>query len=365
MTDRLTRLRELMRAHGLDAVAIVPGANLFYLAGLDFHTKLRLTTALIPLEGEPALVLPQMEAERAAAQARAPLRHYVWGDADGPSAAIAQAAADLGLARRSIAVEHTVMRVFELRALETAAPGCTISDATPLLAKLRMAKDAAELVAMGAAVRVIEAALREALAQARVGMTERELAEIWDRGIRAAGSTPSFPATVAAGPNGASPHHTNSDRPLQPGDLVVLDGGAYVDGYASDITRTVAVGEISDEARRVYELVLRANEAGRAAANVPSTTGEAIDKAARDVIEAGGYGAQFIHRTGHGLGIDIHEPPFIVAGSRDPLPRGATFTVEPGVYLAGRFGVRIEDDMVITESGAECLTTFPRELLVI
>jgi Xaa-Pro aminopeptidase len=335
---------------------------MFYLAGLDLHTKLRLTLALFPAEGSPALVLPAMEAGRAEAAARAPLRLYPWRDEDGPDAALRQAVADLGLAGRAVGVEHTVMRVFELRALEESAPGCRVHDATPVLASLRMVKDADELAAMRRAVQIVEDALRAALAQARAGMTERELAALWEQGIRAAGSTPSFDTTVASGPNGANPHHASGERRLQPGDLVVLDGGAYYQGYASDITRTVAVGPISAEARRAYELVLAANGAGREAASLPGATGERIDAAARQVIEQGGYGEYFLHRTGHGLGIDIHEPPFIVAGSREPLPPGATFTVEPGVYLQGRLGVRIEDDVVITPGGAECLTSFPREL---
>jgi Xaa-Pro dipeptidase len=365
MTNRLTRLQDAMRERGLDAAAIACGANLFYLAGLDFHTKLRLTLALFPASGEPALVLPQMEAGRAGELARLPLRLYPWGDAEGPGEAIRRACADLGLAGRRVGVEHTVMRVFELRALEAAAPGCSVEDVTPLIGGLRMVKDAAELAAMRAAVRVIEDALRAALEQVQAGMTERELADLWERGIRAAGSVPSFDTTVASGPNGANPHHANGDRRLQPGDLVVLDGGAVVDGYASDITRTIAVGPISEEDRRVYELVLAANAAGRAAAARPGASGESIDAAARQVIEQGGYGPQFIHRTGHGLGIDVHEPPFIVAGSGEPLLAGATFTVEPGVYLPGRLGIRIEDDMVMTADGAESLTSFPRELITI
>jgi Xaa-Pro aminopeptidase len=257
------------------------------------------------------------------------------------------------------------MRVFELRGLEVAARGAQIEDATALLAGLRMVKDADELAAMREAVRIIEAALGQAIAQARAGMTERELAEIWERGIRTAGSLPSFDTTVGSGPNGASPHHANSERRLQPGDLVVLDGGAYYQGYASDITRTIAIGEPSAEARRIYQLVQAANAAGRAAAVLPGTTGTSIDQAARQVIEEGGYGPQFIHRTGHGLGLEVHEPPFIVAGSDAPLPTGTTFTVEPGIYVEGVCGVRIEDDMVITANGAESLTSFERDLIIV
>jgi Xaa-Pro dipeptidase len=180
-----------------------------------------------------------------------------------------------------------------------------------------------------------------------------------------AGGAPSFGTIVASGPNSANPHHSNGDRPFAAGDLIIMDGGAWHQGYASDITRTIALGQPSVEARRIYELVKAANAAGRAAATRPGATGETIDQAARQVIEQGGYGPQFIHRTGHGLGMEVHEPPYIVGGSRDPLPVGATFTVEPGVYISGVGGVRIEDDVVVTEEGAESLTSFDRDLIVV
>src|SRR5262249_32629608 len=203
---------------------------------------------------------------------------------------------------------------------------------------------------MRTAVRVVEAALRAAIAQVRVGMTERELADTWEREMRLAGGAPAFTTIIASGPNAAHPHHSNGDRAFQPGDLIVMDGGALCDAYASDITRTIALGEPGTEARRIYELVLAANAAARAACH-PGATGEAIDRAARAVIEAGGYGSQFLHRTGHGLGLEIHEPPYIVGGGRDPLAAGTTFTIEPGVYVAGLSGVRIEDNVVITADG--------------
>jgi Xaa-Pro dipeptidase len=195
-------------------------------------------------------------------------------------------------------------------------------------------------------------------------MTERQLAEIWEREMRTAGGAPSFSTIIASGPHAANPHHSNSERTFQPGDLIVMDGGALCEGYASDITRTIALGEPSPELRRVYDLVLAANVAGRAACR-PGASGAAIDQAARAVIEAGGYGPHFLHRTGHGLGLEIHEPPYIVAGSNDPLEPGTTFTIEPGIYVASLGGVRIEDDVVITADGAESLTTFERELIIV
>lgn len=352
-----------MQEHGLDAVVVVPGANLAYLAGLDFSTRLRLTAALFPAQGQQALVLPEMELERARAHAPGELHIYPWGDAEGPNDALRRAAVDTGLGGR-IGVEHYAMRVFELRALEAAVPGAQFVDATPLLSRMRMVKDAGELAAIREAVRLIEQALRETIGQIRAGMTELEVAEIWLAAIRATGCPPSFEIAVGSGPNGASPHHTNGQRRLQAGDLVVMDGGVVYNGYASDITRTIAIGEPAPEVRRIYELVKEANAAGRAAC-APGVTGEAVDRAARSIIEAGGYGPQFIHRTGHGFGLEIHEPPFIVGGNQAPLIPGNTFTIEPGIYVPGLCGVRIEDDMVITGGGAECLTSFERDLIIV
>ncbi len=366
MTDiRIARLREAMRAHGMDGVVIVPGAGMRYLTGLGLHTRLRLTALLIPAHGPPQLVLPAMEAEGVLAAMQTALALHGWDDTTGPGAALAAALAAAGLATGKIGIEPTVMRVFELHALEAALPAAVFADAEPVLTQLRGSKDARELAAIRAAVVLIERALDATLAYARVGMTEAEIARFWETQIRAAGGVPAFDLMVATGPNGARPHHTPGERRLAAGDLVVFDGGAVVDGYCSDITRTVAVGEVTDELCRIYDLVAAANAAGRAAAAQPGVSGDAIDAAARAVITAGGYGPQFLHRTGHGLGIEIHEPPFIVAGSDTPLASGAVFTIEPGIYMPGLGGVRIEDDLVMTAHGAETLTTFARALRVI
>jgi Xaa-Pro dipeptidase len=182
--------------------------------------------------------------------------------------------------------------------------------------------------------------------------------------MEAADAQTSFTTIVASGPNSANPHHTTGDRRIEVGDLVILDGGAGIDGYCSDITRTVAVGALSEEGRTIYDLVLQANRAGVAAVR-PEASGADIDAAAREVIERGGYGQYFVHRTGHGLGIEIHEPPYLHSAEEEPLPEGATFTVEPGIYLPGIGGVRIEDDVVLTQSGGECLTSSPRELRIL
>jgi Xaa-Pro aminopeptidase len=370
--ERRSRLTALLRQHDLHGAALVPGAGLRYLTGLRYHAFERLVLLLLPADDSPpALVLPAMEhdATRAlldAQPAAGPaLRLFPWSDGEGPSAALQRAVAQTFVPGARVAVEHLLMRVMELRALEAALPGVQTVDLLPLLASLRMVKDESELAAMTEAVRMIETALHAIIAQIAPGVTERELALRWKNEIMATGAEgESFGCIVASGPNSANPHHHNGERPFQAGDLILLDGGAVHQGYASDITRVVALGEPDPQARRIYDLVLAANAAGRAAVR-PGVTGEAIDQAARQVIAEAGYGAYFIHRTGHGLGLDTHEPPDIVAGSSLPLPAGATFTIEPGIYVPGLGGVRIEDDMLVTAEGGRSLTSYTRELLIV
>jgi len=363
--NRLERLRAEMAANQIDVTVLVPGSNLRYLSGIGFSTKLRLACLIVPLTGQPAIVLPTMEAPRAVAQAQFPMHVFGWDDDAGPGAAVADALRATNVRGGTIAVEHVVMRVFELRAIEAALPQARVVNADPLLAQLRMHKAADELAAMYKAIAVAETALTQALQATRIGMNELQVAELWDKAIRDAGSVPSFDLAVGSGPNGASPHHSNGMRPLQAGDLVVIDGGAVVDGYVSDITRTIAVGTVSARARLVYDTVYAANAAGRAAAALPNASGDSVDRAARAVIVNAGFGEFFIHRTGHGLGIDIHEPPFMVGGDTNRINPGMTFTVEPGIYLPGECGVRIEDMLVRTSTGADTMTTFPRELFVV
>lgn len=359
--SRISRLQTALQNADIDAVALVPGANLTYLLGLSLHASERLAIAFCTAEGEVHVVLPALEQPRAEAEVRVPATFYPWTDAEGYQTALGKCLDVLEL-DGLLGVEYTAMRVLELRAIEDAYAIATV-DALPVLGQLRMRKDADELAAMRRAVTAVEAGLTAAIAFIRPGVTERAVAEVWDAAMRAAGAeAPSFGTSVASGPNSANPHHSLGDRVLQAGDPVILDGGARVGHYCSDITRTVAVGEIDPELQRIYDLVLEANRAGVAAVTA-GATGAQIDAAARTVITAGGYGPHFVHRTGHGLGIEVHEPPYINATETMPLPVGATFTIEPGIYLPGKGGVRIEDDVVITETGGESLTTFRRDLI--
>ncbi|HEY4691513.1 MAG TPA: Xaa-Pro peptidase family protein [Anaerolineae bacterium] len=365
--QRIEKLKAAAHAEGLDCIAVMPGANMVYLTGLHFHLMERPTLALIPTSSaRPALVLGALEATKPAAGPH-PIDWQLFTFADGtdPLLAYQAAAQALNLSGRRVGVEGLALRVKELRLLEAAAPGAHLHEADHLFSRLRMVKDADEIAAMRRAVKITEDALARTLEAVQVGLTEKQIAsELLVNVLRGGAEQLPFDPIVVAGPNTALPHAVAGDRSVQRGDLLLFDFGVTVDGYASDITRTFAIGEIDDELKRVYDLVLKANEAGRKAAG-PGVSGEAIDRAARKVIVDGRYGESFTHRTGHGLGMDAHEPPYVVEGNRVPFEVGNVVTIEPGIYVPGKGGVRIEDDVVITPDGAESLTTFPRELMTI
>jgi Xaa-Pro dipeptidase len=373
-TERLTKLMGALAPLQLDAVALMPSSNLRYLTGLSSHPSKRISLLFLPQDGpSPFVVLPALEASGARATIGSSMDLLTWTDAAGPAQALQQAVSRVCRNKTArIGIEYTTMRVMELRALEAAgvAAGCAVEtvDVTQAFASVRMVKSADEQAAMAESARILEVALHNTIAQIRPGATERQIATFLTNAILAAGAEgESFESFVGAGPHSANPHHLSGDRPLQQGDLIIVDCGAVYHGYASDITRTLALGDPGAEARRIYETVLGANAAGRAAVR-PGATGEQIDAAARDVIVKAGYGDFFPHRTGHGLGIEVHpchEPPDIVGGSTAPLRAGTTFTIEPGVYVAGLGGVRIEDDVVVTEDGYRSFTSFPRELQIL
>jgi len=362
---RVTALRELMAAHDLPAVAWVPGPNLFYFTGLDTFLTERPIVVFLRVNGAAAVVVPGFEVKRIQSALGFSATAYPYTDEEGHAGAFLTACRDLGLADARLGVEFLTMRVLERQRIEESAPGVHFVDADPLIAELRVCKDAGEIESLRRAARLNETAFRAVQSAIRPGRTERELAlEYRLAALRAGAPELSFDPIIGAGPNGALGHTDPGDRPVVEGELVVVDAGVKYGGYCSDITRTYAVGRISDELRRVYDVVRQANEAGRAAARPGAITGE-VDAAARAVIVAAGYGPHFTHRTGHGLGIEIHEAPYIVAGSRQVLRPGMVFSVEPGIYLPGVGGVRIEDNVVITDTGAETITDLPRELQVL
>lgn len=358
---RLPKLYQIIEQAGLDALALIPGSNLLYLTGQDFHLMERPLVVFFVPGREPVAVVPYLEADRFA-EIPLPAQLFTWTDSDGYEGAFAAAAGSLDLSGKRLGVEELRMRVFEMSLVERFFPGVQIVSAGRELAALRMHKDADDLAAMREAIAISEAALEAVIAQVRPGMTEREITGllIVEQLKRGGGKHP-FEPYALSGPNAALPHADPGGRAVSLGEALLFDYGTSVRGYASDITRTFSVGEPSVKLAEVYEVVRAANEAGRGAAR-PGVPAQEVDRAARRVIEQAGYGPYFTHRTGHGLGLEAHEGPNIVEGNPQILEPGMVFTVEPGIYLPGEFGVRIEDNLVITGDGAESLTSFPREL---
>ncbi len=362
-THRLQKLQQQTLQHGLDGLALLPGPNLFYVSGIQAHLSERPLVLFLPADDEPAIIIPRLEAVKARKAGIDPQRTFEWGDEEGCTGAFQQACAYLELSDFLLGVEALRMRVLELELLHRYAPGLSTAHAEPVLDSLRVTKDEKELAAMQQAADIAQIAIERLLPSLEPGITERQVAGMLSRELLDAGSGPlPFEPIVAFGPNSAVPHAVPGDTPLQEGQLIIIDWGASVDGYASDITRTYALGSVDDELRRIYDLVREANAAAHRAAR-PGASGQDIDRAARDVIDEGGYGDYFVHRTGHGLGLEAHENPQISQGAVDPLPAGAVFTIEPGIYLPDRGGVRIEDDVVLTEEGSRSLTTLPRDFI--
>ncbi|MFW5973052.1 MAG: M24 family metallopeptidase, partial [Bacteroidota bacterium] len=263
-----------------------------------------------------------------------------------------------------VGVEPRNLRVLELRLLEAAAKDASFVSAEEIVSALRMFKDESEISMMRNAVHLAQNALERTLPLVKEGITEREVASELTLQLMRGGSEPELPFNpiVAFGAESANPHASPADRGLEPGMLVLIDWGANLRGYMSDLTRTFAFGDVDAELVRISEVVRDANKAGREAAG-PGVPAGSVDDATRSVVEEAGYGQYFIHRTGHGLGLEAHEEPYIRAGNDALLEPGMAFTVEPGIYLPGRGGVRIEDDVVITNDGAVSLSDLPRDLI--
>jgi Xaa-Pro aminopeptidase len=358
-TDRLERTQQEMTRHGIDLLLVGPSSDLFYLIGVHAHLSERLNLLIVPREGNPSYVVPTLEAPLLAKR-RDLIEIYAWGETERPADVAARLIGDVS--GMTVAVGDQLWSVFLVR-LQAAMPGARWIEGGLLLRPLRMIKDGREIELLKEAARRTDQAWEEFLAHPLAGLTEKlAIARVMELTTKR-GLAPGF-GSCCSGPNAASPHHQPGDRVIQPGDAVVFDWGGILDGYWSDVTRTVHVGEPEEEFRRVYDVVLRANWAALEAIR-PGVPCEEVDQAARAVIEDAGYGANFVHRLGHGLGLDVHEEPYIVGGNALPLQAGMVFSDEPGIYLEGRFGVRTEDIVLCTDQGVERLNNAPRELMVV
>jgi Xaa-Pro aminopeptidase len=357
---RLDRARKAANGTGL---LIAPGSDLRYLLGQAGGSYERLTTLVIPAVGPPALVVPKLEAP---GFGDVPLDELgveiiTWVDGDNPYAAVADRLA--GSDRVAVSDFTPALHVLAIR---DAMAGVDQVLAGPIVRELRMRKDAAEIEALreaGAAIDRVHARVPGLL---RVGRTEAEVGADIAAAIVEEGHARADFVIVASGPNAASPHHEVSDRVIESGDVVVVDiGGPIAAGYNSDSTRTYSIGEPGDADVAATYRVLQAAQQAAVDAVRPGISAESIDAAARDVIAAAGYGEFFIHRTGHGIGLDVHEEPYIVSGNELILEPGMAFSVEPGIYHQGRWGARIEDIVVVTEDGVESFNQQPHDLVVV
>jgi len=363
--QRLSRVRTAMNIHGLDTLILTPGAAMRYLTGFNEPAFERLLAVIVPNDDDWLFITPALNAGQVRENPAGVVDVRMWDDADGWEKLVHDVCIDLTLDIGIIGIDDDMPARFALK-LRDLMPTTLFKLAGPALSELRVTKDTLELASMQHAADATDTLIPHAMGACQVGVTELEVALAIQKGLANTGAESSFESIVGAGANGASPHHHTGKTRIKRGDVVVLDFGAKVDGYCGDITRMVAVGEAPDEAKRVYEIVLAAHDAALAAVK-PGATAHDVDAAARKVIDDAGYGEFFIHRTGHGIGLDDHEPPYIVAGNYTRLVPGHCFSIEPGIYLPGRFGVRLENIVTVTEEGLgrEFNQEIPSELPIV
>ncbi|MFN3651421.1 MAG: M24 family metallopeptidase [Armatimonadota bacterium] len=354
-TERVNRAAAALRESGVDALLLTPGADLLHLTGLSHgHAGERLLAYVVRPDGSGAWISPAMNAEQVRGRLLPGNSLRAWTDAETYLPALRETLQGA----RSVAFDDETRAGFLLDLL-SALPEVQVRRASDVTRGLRIRKDESELGLMRAAAEMVDTTIPKALSFCRIGRTESEIAADLRTALvpsAAAGEEVGVAFTiVAGGPNSALPHHDTGSRALQRGDVVILDFGTRFHGYHSDITVTGSVGEPADpEVRKVYRVVWEAQQKALEAVR-PGVTCEALDRAAREQITAAGYGEYFLHRTGHGLGLQVHEPPYLVSGNTERLEEGMTFSVEPGIYLAGRIGVRLEVIAAVTADGVSLI----------
>jgi len=363
MTDRYEPFRKIARALSIESIALVPGSNFTRLFGQDFHQNERPLTVLIPAEGKPSAVVPNLELGSFSA-INFEGEVFDWKDQTGYQCAFDQLLKYHDV--QSMGVEGQVMRVFVDQAIRTANPSIRIIDAQQSIAALRLCKNDAEIAAMRQAILISEKALANTIDRVKVGMSERSIENILVQNLFSEGAEDfAFSPIVAASTNSANPHaHSREEYSIAIGDALLIDFGARAGGVCADITRTFFVKECTDERAEIYNTVLNANLAGLSASKA-GTTAHDVDDATMKILEQSPFADRIRHKTGHGLGRDIHEDPYIMRGNDMRLEPGMVFTIEPGLYDLNDMGVRIEDDVLVTASGVESLTQFDKTLTYI
>lgn len=365
-SERLAQVAEAVRAKGLDVLLLTPGPDLRYVTGYDAKQLERLTCLAVPAGSDPFLLVPQLElkAAQASPAGALDLEILTWGETEHPFGMIRAAVGS----PRSVALSDRMWALHVLQ-FKDIFPAAEQYLASTVLSPLRMRKSAAEIEALRAAGAAIDRVHANVPRWLRAGLTERQVGAMIAEAILAEGHAQVDFVIVGSGPNAASPHHEVSDRVIEDGDVVVVDiGGTMPSGYCSDCTRTYVVGHVPHDFSKYYDVLFRAQEAATASVR-PGVTAESVDRAAREIIAGAGYGEWFIHRTGHGIGLESHEDPYIVEGNTIPLEPGMAFSIEPGIY-PGPYGARIEDIVVCTDpasTGAGCqrMNNAPRDLVIV
>ena len=364
MHKRIEALAGQLALSDLEWMALIPGPSLRYLTGLNFHLMERPLVFLVGKSGQVKVILPELERAKAA---NLPFDAEIIPFGDDPltwNSVYKQALFEISGNSLRIGVEPTRLRFLELELLRQALPEAEIVDGSAALAELRMRKGSEELKAMQQAAIIAQNALLNTLETVKPGRSELEIAAELMVQLFREGSEAELPFApiVSTGPNTANPHASPTDRVLQEGDMLLIDWGASFAGTFSDITRSFFCGDPNNEMKRIASLVEKANAAARLGGRAGMPAGK-VDRLARDVITEAGFGDYFTHRTGHGLGMEAHEPPYIYQGNPLILESGMVFTIEPGVYLPGKYGVRIEDDVVVEDEGLRSLTDLPRKVM--
>ncbi len=358
--QRLQALRSKMTEQKIDLIAIGPGMHLKWLLEISPHADERVLLACITQEGA-AFLMPALEADSARQHTNLPF--YTWTDAEGPTGAFEKLLTDLKVKSVKSIVLDEAMRADFAGLVQDALPQARRQFCETTIGALRLKKSNDEYEKLKSNALIADRAMQSAWAKMKAGMSELEVADIIKASFVSQSARPLF-AIIGAGANGAFPHHQTGKTTLQSGDAVVMDIGARSQGYSSDITRMAVIGNEPDGYSEIHTIVENAVQAALEAAR-PGVKAHEVDDAARGVIEAAGYGEYFVHRTGHGMGIEGHEPPFITSSSQTILDEGMVFSIEPGIYLPGRFGIRLEDIMILRADGPEILSSMPRKAAII
>ena len=362
--QKINKLISILDNQDLDALALVPGSNFRYATGGNFHLMERPTLLIVSKTCRPIAILPVLEVE-SFAQLNIDADIVEWQDSDGYQSAFDKGFNKLGFISK-IGVEGQRMRVFEMQAIEKSLSNITIVNAQKLISKMRLIKDHQEIEHLRQAVKIAESALTDTIKFVTVNKTEIEIKNFLIQQLYQHGAEDiAFDPIVLAAENSALPHgHSRNDYHISEDDCLLFDFGATVNGYHSDITRTFFVGSASDEYKNIYAAVLKANQIGKKISKPKLTLHDLDDQVLNSLCDSG-YEDLIVHKTGHGLGMDVHEDPYVMRNNQEVLEAGMVITIEPGLYKQGSLGVRIEDNILITDSGCESLTSFSRDLTVI